>query len=149
MLDHVMVDAYGQSVPLMTLGQVVQQNARTLEVNVFDPSNNAQIMAALRDSTMELNPIDEGSSIKVPLPKVTAETRSAMVKTMSQASEKAKKAIRNVRRDAISDIKAADAMPEDDVFKLQKVVQEATEAHEKTIATLFDKKKEEVTSVGS
>ena len=116
-----MVDAYGSTAPLSSLGQVVQTNARTLTVNVFDPSVSKAVADALRNADMDLNPVDDNGTIKVPLPAVTAETRQNLVKSISGSAEEGKKALRNIRRDSISEVKK-NVGSEDESFALQKDV---------------------------
>jgi ribosome recycling factor len=120
-LDNVMVDAYGSTAPLSSLGQVVQTNARTLTVNVFDPSVSKAVADALRNADMDLNPVDDNGTIKVPLPAVTAETRQNLVKSIGGSAEEGKKALRNIRRDSISEVKK-NVVSEDESFALQKDV---------------------------
>ena len=101
MLAGVKVEAYGQWMPLNQVANVTIGDATMLVITPFDPTNIANIESAIRaDSTLGLNPADDGRIIRVPIPPLTEERRKEIVKTTSTKVEEAKVSIRNVREDA-------------------------------------------------
>ena len=113
MLGSVKVEAYGQFMPLNQVANVTIGDATLLLITPFDPANIEAISSAIRaDSTLGLNPSDDGRLIRVPVPPLTEERRREIVKTASAKVEEAKVAIRQVREDARKEIKSAE-LPED------------------------------------
>ncbi len=113
MLAGVKVEAYGQWMPLNQVANVTVSGATMLLVTPYDPSTIPGISNAIRsDSTLGLNPSDDGRVVRVPIPPLTEERRREIVKTASKSVEESKVKIRNVREDARKDIKAAE-LPED------------------------------------
>ncbi len=104
MLKDVMVPYYGSDTPLPQLASINVEDARTLLVQPFDRSAVAAIDKALRNSDLGLNPIT-ADVIRVPLPALTEETRREMQKVARHEAENARVAVRNIRRDAMADLK--------------------------------------------
>lgn len=104
-LDSVMVSYYGSDTPLRQLANVVAEDARTLALTVFDRSAIQAVEKAILQSDLGLNPATAGTTIRVPMPALTEETRKAYTRQARQEAENARVAVRNVRRDALGDVK--------------------------------------------
>ena len=147
MLSGVKVEVYGQYMPLAHVGNVVVADATMLTVTPFDPSNITAISDAIRaDSTLGLNPSDDGRMIRVPIPPLTEERRREIVKAASEKVEQAKVAIRNVREDARKELKAAE-LPEDVTKRAEKEIDDLTREFTDEIDTKFKAKEAEIMKV--
>src|ERR1700761_1220508 len=108
MLDGVMVEAYGQPMPLNQVANVTAPEAQLIQITPFDPNNIQAIASAIRDNpSLGLNPSDDGRVVRVPVPALTEERRRDIVKQLSAKQEDAMVAIRNLRRDALDTIDQA------------------------------------------
>lgn len=101
LLDPIMVDAYGSPTPLNQVATVSVPEPRMLSVQVWDRSMAAAVDRAIRESHLGLNPMSEGSIIRVPLPELNEERRRELSKVAHQYAEQARVAVRHVRRDGI------------------------------------------------
>lgn len=147
MLSGVKVEAYGQYMPLNQVANITISDATMLLVTPFDPANIAAISSAIRaDSTLGLNPSDDGRVVRVPIPPLTEERRREIVKTASEKVEEAKVAIRNVREDARKDIKEA-KLPEDATRRAEKEVDDLTKEYTDRIDSEFKTKEEEIMKI--
>lgn len=147
MLAGVKVEAYGQWIPLNQVANVVVADATLLTVTPFDPANLQNISAAIRnDSTLGLNPADDGRIVRVPIPGLTEERRREIVKTASAEVENAKIAIRNIREDARKDIKAAE-LPEDAKKRAEKDIDELTKNYADRVDAEFKQKEAEIMKI--
>jgi ribosome recycling factor len=104
-LDSVSVSYYGSDTPLRQVANVVAEDARTLALTVFDKSMIQAVEKAIMTSDLGLNPATAGTTIRVPMPALTEETRRGFTKQARQEAENAKVAIRNIRRDALAQLK--------------------------------------------
>ncbi len=147
MLAGVKVEAYGQWIPLNQVANVVVADATLLTITPFDPANLQNISAAIRnDSTLGLNPADDGRIVRVPIPGLTEERRREIVKTASAEVENAKIAIRNIREDARKDIKAAE-LPEDAKKRAEKDIDELTKTYADKVDAEFKQKEAEIMKI--
>ncbi|MEY4283795.1 MAG: ribosome recycling factor [Betaproteobacteria bacterium] len=105
LLDHVMVDYYGNPTPLNQVANVSSLDARTLSVQPWEKGMGAVIEKAIRESDLGLNPASMGDLIRVPMPPMTEERRKELTKVVRSEGENAKVAIRNLRRDSNEAIK--------------------------------------------
>src|ERR687894_2924943 len=99
LLDPVQVEVYGTNMPLNQVATVSTPEARMLSVQVWDRANVGPIEKAIRSAGLGLNPVTEGQNIRLPIPDLTEERRKELARLAGQYSEKAKTAVRNVRRD--------------------------------------------------
>jgi ribosome recycling factor len=143
MLDHVLVEAYGEMQPMRDVGQVSLKGAAMLVVNPFDASLAEAVGNAIRDADLGLNPTVEGAVVRVAVPKASKETREAAAKLVSKIAEHAKTRARRARAADLERIKKA-ALPEDDARRESKVVEEAVAAATAEIAKLADAKRLEI-----
>ena len=105
MLDHILVNAYGEPQSLKGVAQIVLKSPTLLLVTPFDASLCSAISDAIRNSGLSLNPGVDGNSVKVPIPRPSAETRDAALKVVGKVTEAAKNRIRRTRQNAIDNLK--------------------------------------------
>ncbi|MBQ3274910.1 ribosome recycling factor [Candidatus Saccharibacteria bacterium] len=147
MLAGVKVEAYGQWMPLNQVANVTVSGATMLLVTPYDPSTIPGISNAIRsDSTLGLNPSDDGRVVRVPIPPLTEERRKEIVKTASKSVEESKVKIRNVREDARKDIKAAE-LPEDAKKRAEKSIDDLTKEYNDRVDAEFKIKEKEIMSI--
>ncbi len=130
LLDPVQVEVYGANMPLNQVATVSAPEPRMLSVQVWDKSNMTPVEKAIRSAGLGLNPITDGQTIRLPIPDMTEERRKELSKVAGQYAEKARVAIRNVRRDAMDDIKTDEnkkEISEDDKKRLETEVQKLTD----------------------
>jgi ribosome recycling factor len=112
LLEPVMVTVYGASTPLSQVATISAPEPRMLTVQVWDKSNIGPVEKAIRSAGLGLNPINDGNTLRLPIPDLTEDRRKELAKLASQYAEKAKIAIRNVRRDGMENLKADEAKKE-------------------------------------
>jgi len=141
-LDHVIVDYYGNATPIPQVANVSLLDARTLGVTPWDKKMVSAVEKAIRDSDLGLNPSSQGELIRVPMPPLTEERRRELTKVVKHESENAKVAIRNLRRDAnnaLKDLLKAKAVSEDQERRAQEEIQKLTDRY---IASIDQRGKE-------
>ena len=106
LLDHLVVDYYGSDVPISQVANINVEDARTLMISPWEKQMVQPIEKAIMKSDLGLNPATAGTTIRIPMPPLTEETRRDLVKVVRQDGEAAKVAIRNIRRDANGDFKS-------------------------------------------
>lgn len=132
LLEHITVDYYGSEVPLSQAANVSVEDSRTLSVVPFDKSMVSKIEKAIMTSDLGLNPATSGNNIRVPLPALTEERRTELTKVVHTEGEQAKVAIRNIRRDANSQLKdflKEKELTEDDVRRGETIIQQLTDQY--------------------
>lgn len=151
MLDGIMVEAYGQRMPLNQVANVMAPESQMLTITPFDPSNLQNIAAAIRnDQALGLNPSDDGHLVRVPIPPLTEERRKQIVKTTSEKVEDAKIALRNIRQDTLKAIKQAKddkSLGEDDAKRAEKSVDELIARFNSRIDEAFKTKEKEILTI--
>src|SRR3712207_6581623 len=105
LLDPVQVEVYGTNMPLNQVATVSTPEARMLSVQVWDRSNVGPVEKAIRSAGLGLNPVTDGQMIRLPIPELTEERRRELAKLVGQYAEKARVAVRNVRRDGMDHLK--------------------------------------------
>ena len=127
-IEGLMVEVYGQMMPLNQVSNVTAPEPQLLQVTPFDPTNLQAIAAAIRnDQSMGLNPSDDGRVVRVPMPPLTEELRRQIVKGLGDTVEEAKIALRNIRHDAIKEakkLKESKEFSDDDVKRTEAQVTE-------------------------
>jgi ribosome recycling factor len=149
-LDHVMVDYYGNPTNLSQVANVTLIDARTIGVQPWEKKMVAVIEKAIREADLGLNPSTQGDLIRVPTPPLTEERRKEMVKLVKSEAEDAKIAIRNIRRDANEALKKLlkeKACSEDDERRAQDEVQKLTDKFVLEVDKLVAEKEKEVLTV--
>ena len=131
-LDHVMVDYYGTPTPIPQVANVTLLDARTIVVTPWEKKLAPAIEKAIRDSDLGLNPGSMGETVRVPMPALTEERRKDLIKVVHKEAENARVAVRNVRRDAIHQLKdllKQKKVAEDDERRAQDDVQKLTDRY--------------------
>ncbi len=149
-LDPVMVEAYGSRVPLNQVANITVPEARMLGVSIWDKSMVSAVDRAIRESNLGLNPIVDGQNLRIPLPELNEERRKSLVKVAHDYSEKAKIAVRNVRRDGMDSLKKAEKDGDigQDVSRSQsEKVQKVTDEMISDIDRLLAEKEKEIMQV--
>lgn len=149
-LDHVMVEYYGNPTSLSQVANVNLIDARTIGVQPFEKKMVPVIEKAIREADLGLNPATQGDVIRVPTPPLTEERRKEMVKLVKTEGEDAKIAIRNIRRDANESLKKLlkdKACSEDDERRAQDDVQKLTDKFVLEVDKLLTDKEKEVLTV--
>ncbi|MGE0336208.1 MAG: ribosome recycling factor [Gammaproteobacteria bacterium] len=150
LLDHVHVDFYGTSTPIGRAANVTVEDARTLVVTAWDKTMVSVIERAILESDLGLNPNTAGTVIRIPLPPLTQERRRDLTKVVKTEAEQAKVAVRNIRRDAMADLKELlkeKEIAEDQERKGQEEVQKLTDAHVRKVDELVAAKEQEIMAV--
>jgi ribosome recycling factor len=149
-LDHVMVDYYGNPTPINQVANLTLLDARTIGVTPFEKKMGAAIEKAIRDADLGLNPSAMGDTIRVPTPPLTEERRKEMVKLCKGEGEDAKVAVRNIRRDANEGLKKLvkdKAISEDEERRAGDEVQKLTDKFIADIDKIVAEKEKEVLTV--
>jgi len=131
LLDPVTVEVYGAKMPLNQVATVSVPEPRMISVQVWDKSNVGPVEKAIRSAGLGLNPINDGQNLRLPIPDLTEERRKELAKLAGQYSEKAKIAVRNVRRDGMDALKTDEkkgVFSEDERKRLEGEVQKLTDA---------------------
>ena len=150
LLDSVMVEYYGSSVPLSQVANVALIDSRTISVQPWEKGMGAKIEKAIRESDLGLNPSSMGDLIRVPMPAMSEERRKEMTKLVRNEGESAKIAVRNLRRDANESVKklVKDKLAsEDDQKRAEADVQKVTDKHIAEIDQLVAGKEQEIMAV--
>jgi ribosome recycling factor len=150
MLDTVRVESYGSMMPLNQVANVTAPEAQMLLVSPFDPSQVQAITSAIRaDQSLGFNPTDDGRVIRIPVPPLTEERRKLLVKQTGDKVEDARIALRNIRQDALKEVKRmkdAKELSEDDAKRAEKAVDDAmAEVNGKVDAAFKEKEKDILT----
>lgn len=149
-LDHVMVEYYGNPTPLSQVANLTLIDARTIGVQPYEKKMASTIEKAIRDADLGLNPAAQGDQIRVPTPPLTEERRKEMVKLVKSEAEDAKIAVRNIRRDANEALKKMvkdKACSEDDERRASEEIQKLTDKFVVDIDKLVAEKEKEVLTV--
>jgi ribosome recycling factor len=150
LLDHITVEYYGSEVPLNQVANVNVEDARTLTVSPWEKQMVQPIEKAIMTSDLGLNPATAGTIIRVPLPPLTEERRKDMIRLVRQEAEGGRVAVRNIRRDAISDIKdllKEKMIGEDDERRAEEEIQVITDKHVASIDEMLAQKETELMEI--
>lgn len=150
LLDGILVEAYGNMSPIAQIGTVSVPDARTLSVSVWDKGLVKSVEKALRESDLGLNPMNDGQVIRIPIPPLSEERRKELVKIAGKYAEQAKIAIRNIRRDAMDEVKKMkkdSLISEDEEKKYNNEIQKWTDDAVKKIDDQYDAKEKDIMQV--
>jgi len=150
LLDSISIEAYGSKVPLNQVSNISVPESRLLTVQVWDDSLVNTVENSIRNSNLGLNPMIEGSLIRIPIPELSEERRIEIVKIASKYSEDSKISIRNIRRDAMEKIKSLEKNKEisqDELFKFSDKIQKMTDNLIEKVETLFVDKEKDILRV--
>ena len=132
LLEQIQVEYYGTSVPITQVSNISAEDSRTLKITPWEKDMVAPIEKAIMTSDLGLNPISMGQIIRIPLPPLTEERRKELVKVVREESEHARIAIRNIRREAISDYRdllKEKEVSEDEAHRAEENMQKITNQH--------------------
>jgi ribosome recycling factor len=150
LLDPVQVQAYGSNAPLNSVAAISVPEPRMISVSVWDKSMVSAVEKAIRAAGLGLNPIVDGTMLRIPVPPLTEERRKDLAKLAGKYAEQQKIAVRNVRRDANDDLKKAEKAAEisqDEQKKMETEVQKDTDAAIKRIDEALKTKEAEIMQV--
>ena len=150
LLDSIRVDYYGNMVPLNQVGNVSVLDAHTLSITPWEKQMVQIIDKAILEANLGLNPISDGTNLKIPIPPLNEERRKELVKLVRKFGEESKVAIRNVRRDANDHLKKEEKekkMSEDQMHDAEGEVQKLTDEHIKLIDDTLKHKEKEIMEV--
>ncbi len=150
LLDGIMVDAYGSMTPISQVGTVSVPDARTLSVSIWDRGLAKSVEKALRESDLGLNPVSDGQLIRIPIPPLSEERRKELSKVAGKYSEQGKIAVRNIRRDALDEIKKLkkdNAISEDDEKRYETEIQKLTDDTIKKVDEMLANKEKDILQV--
>lgn len=150
LVDHIKVDYYGTDTPLPQVARVTVEDARTLVVTPFDKSMVQNVEKAIMKSDLGLMPNTAGTVIRIPMPPMTEERRKEMVKVVKHEAENARVAVRNVRRDVLSDVKdmlKEKLISQDDERRGQEEIQKLTDKYVAEIDQVLAEKEKELMQV--
>ena len=150
LLDPVVVTVYGAKMPLNQVATVSVPDARTISVQVWDKSQVQAVDRAIREANLGLNPIADGTLLRLPIPPLNAERRQELAKIAHKYAEHARVGMRNVRRDGMELLKKLEkdgAMSEDEHRKNSQKVQELTDKLVKEVDQMLVAKEAEIKQV--
>jgi ribosome recycling factor len=147
LLDPIQVEVYGANMPINQVATVSVPEPRMISVQVWDKSNLSAVEKAIRNAGLGINPITDGQMIRLPIPDLTEERRKELAKLASQYAEKARVAVRNVRRDGMDALKTDEKkheISEDEHKRLGTEVQKMTDDTIKEIDAAAHAKEQEI-----
>jgi ribosome recycling factor len=149
MLDSVTVDYYGTQTPINQVGTVQVTDARTLTVQPWEKNMLAVVERAIINANLGLNPSNDGSLLRIPVPPLTEERRIALVKTVKHEGENGRIAIRKIRQDANQEVKTMvkDGLSEDAGKRTEKEIQDLTTKYGTLIDEILESKEKEIMTV--
>ena len=150
LLDQVTVDAYGSQMPLNQVASISVPEPRSITVNVWDRGLAVSVEKAIRNAGLGLNPVVEGQNLRIPIPPLTEERRRELAKVAGKYAEQQKIAVRNVRRDAMDDLKKAEkdnVITQDEHRRMDAEVQKLTDDAVKRVDEALKTKEQEIMQV--
>jgi len=149
MVENIQVNAYGAQTPIPQIGTVNVPEPRMLTINIWDKSLIGAAEKAIRDSGLGINPVVDGTMIRLPIPDLNEERRRELSRVAGQFAESARIAVRNVRRDGMEQLKKAlaDGMSEDDNKIWSEEVQDLTDGAIAAVDSALETKQSEIMQV--
>ncbi len=150
LLEPIMVDAYGQQMPMSQVGTISAPEPRLLSVQVWDKGQVSFVEKAIREAGLGLNPMADGQMVRVPLPELNEERREELVKIAGKYAEQGRVAVRNVRRDGMDQLKKGEKdgeISQDEQKSLSDDVQKLTDEYISKIDDALSQKEAEIRQV--
>ncbi|MEC8518921.1 MAG: ribosome recycling factor [Pseudomonadota bacterium] len=150
LLEPIMVEAYGQQMPMSQVGTISAPEPRLLSVQVWDKGQVSFVEKAIREAGLGLNPMVDGQMVRVPLPELNEERREELVKIAGKYTEQCRVAVRNVRRDGMDQLKKGEKdgeISQDEQKSLSDDVQKLTDDYVKKIDEALSQKEAEIRQV--
>ena len=146
-LSGIMIEYYGVQTPLSQISSISVPEPQSLLIKPFDRSALSGIKRAIMESNLGLTPNNDGETVRLNIPSLTAERRVELTKVVKKAAENAKISLRNIRRDTNDELKKLDSIGEDDVKTYQDDVQELTVDFTKKLEEVAKEKEDEVKTI--
>lgn len=149
-VENLLIDYYNAMTPLVQIASISIPEPRQIVVSPWDKGALTQVEAAIRESDLGLNPVNDGSVIRITLPALTEERRRELVKTLNSRAEEARISIRNAREEAwkeIQDAEKAGNISEDDKFRGKDELQKMVDSFNAKLETVREKKEGEIMTV--
>ncbi len=151
-LDKILVEAYGSRMPIKQLANITAPEPRLLIIAPWDKSVTNSIISAITKSDLGFNPIKDGDIIRVPIPQLTEERRKELAKLVARKTEQGKVAIRNIRHDAVDELRKRERdkenpISEDEVRRTREEIYVITKRYEEEIDKLHKNKEAEIMEV--
>lgn len=150
LIENIPVEAYGGKMKLVEVGNISAPQPTLLTVQVWDASALDKVIKAIQEANLGLNPSNEGTLIRLPIPPLTAERREEFIKLLHQKMESARVAIRQARqesREIWEKQKESGEIGEDELFRREKILQELIDKKTADLESLGKKKEEELTQI--
>lgn len=150
LIEHLKVDYYGSEVPLQQVASIAVEDGRTLVVSPWEKSVVQAVEKAIFKSDLGLTPMTAGTVIRIPMPPLTEERRREITKVLRHDAESARVAVRNVRRDVMTDVKdmlKEKMISQDDERRAEAEIQKLTDKHVADIDQLLAAKEKEIMQV--
>ena len=150
MVDGIMVDAYGQKMPIDQVGSISVPESRMISIQVWDKGLVIAVEKAIYESGLGLNPQVDGELVRIPIPELNEERREELSKIAGKYAEQSRIAVRNVRRDGMDEIKKLEkdgTVGKDRAMDLSNEVQELTDNYIKKIDEILSQKENEIRQV--
>jgi ribosome recycling factor len=150
LLDQIHVEAYGANTPLNQVAAISVPEPRSISVSVWDRGLVVSVEKAIRNAGLGLNPVVEGQNLRIPIPPLTEDRRKDLVKLAGKYAENHRVAVRNVRRDAVDDLRKAEkagVISQDEDKKMQSDIQKFTDEAIKRIDEALKTKEQEIMQV--
>lgn len=147
LLEQISVSYYGNDTPLSQVANIAVEDSRTLSITPWEPQLVSAIEKAVQNSQLGLNPVTAGRIIRVPLPDLTEERRKDLARLVKHEAEQARVAVRNVRRDVLTELKAllkSKSITEDDERRAEQEVQKITDKYIADIDKVSEEKQQEI-----
>ena len=147
MLNGIMVDYYGEPTPINQISSISIPEPRQLLIKPFDKNDVKNVVSAIHASDLGINPINEGTMVRLIIPALTEERRREIVKQARKYAEETKVAVRNIRRDYMDILKIDDSYPEDLQKRAQDDIQKVTDESVKLIDEVLAEKEKEIMAI--
>jgi ribosome recycling factor len=150
LVENIVVDAYGVKTPIRGLANIIISDPKTLVVEPWDKSIIKEMEKAIQLANIGINPVNEGTKIRLSMPQMTEENRKEMIKILGQKLEQSRISLRSVRETVKDEIAAAEKdkkITEDEKFRFQEELEEFVKKHNDEIKTIGDKKEQELMTI--
>lgn len=147
LLDHVQIEYYGSMMPINQVANITANDARTLLVTPYEKSMIPAIEKAILTSDLGLNPANSGTAIRVPMPPLNEERRKEMIRVVRAEAEQGRVSIRNIRRDANTQLKESKEISEDDERRAGDVIQKLTDKYIAEVDALLAHKEKDLMEI--
>ncbi len=150
MVEGIIVEAYGSNMRLKEVAAITTPDARTIQIQPWDKSVIKAIEKAIQTSKLGINPAIDGGVIRLPLPELSRERRQELAKVAQNLAEEGRVSVRHARREAMDTLKAEQKsgdLPEDDLKRMEKEVQQITDRHIKEIDEHYEHKEKELMAI--